>query len=182
MAIKWFNIRSKEVRVAETEPQITAMWASSDHSPNITQGQDFGWRLAPEIVVEMKRISRDEQKMIEIAHRFNMLPEDVKEPDILAYISMKYDEKDAPIANDADYSDEYYAEIKRIEDEHKEAAVNTEQTVTTTTTESLEQMERRAELEERIAKAKREQAEAEQTTTTTTTKVPTTTTTTTKAK
>lgn len=180
MAIKWFNIRSKEVRVAETEPQITAMWASSDHSPNITQGQDFGWRLAPEIVVEMKRITRDEQKLIEIAHRFNMLPEDVGEADILAYISSKYDERDAPIANDADYSDEYYAEIKAIEDRQKESDVATAQTVTTTTTESLADLEKRVELEERLAAAKAKRAE--ETTTTTTTVAPTTTTTTTKAK
>lgn len=176
MAIKWFNIRSKEVRVAETEPQITAMWASSDHSPNITQGQDFGWRLAPEIVVELKTIQRDEQKLVEIAHRFNMLPEDVGEADILAYISSKYDERDAPIANDADYSDEYYAEIKSIEDRQKEAAVNTEQTVTTTTTESLADLEKRVELAERLAAA------TAKTETTTTTVAPTTTTTTTKAK
>lgn len=180
MAIKWYNVRSKEVRVAETEPQITAMWASSDHSPNITQGQDFGWRLAPEIVVEMKRITRDEQKIIEIAHRFNMLPEDVGEADILAYISSKYDERDAPIANDADYSDEYYAEIKALEDRQRETDTATQQTVTTTTTESLEQLRERVALEERLAAAKAKNAE--ETTTTTTTVAPTTTTTTTKSK
>ena len=180
MAIKWLNIRSKEVRVAETEPQITAMWASSDHSPNITQGQDFGWRLAPEIVVEMRTIQRDEQQIINIAHRFNMLPEDVGEADILAFISEKYSERDAPLASDADYSDEYYAEIKAIEDRNKEAAVNTEQTVTTTTTESLADLEKRVALEERLAAAKAKNAEP--TTTTTTTVAPTTTTTTTKSK
>lgn len=157
MAIKWFNIRSKEVRVAETEPQITAMWASSDHSPNITQGQDFGWRLAPEIVVEMKRIKQDERKVIEIAHRFNMLPEDVKDPDILAYISVKYNNQDAPVANDADYSDEYYSEIKRLEDQQK-SVVDTTQTATTTT-ESLEDLQKRVELEERLAAAKAKNAE-----------------------
>ena len=47
MAIRFLNIRSGEEAVAEDEPQIAALWASSDRSPNITQGQDFGWRIAP---------------------------------------------------------------------------------------------------------------------------------------
>lgn len=137
MPIKWFNIRSKEVRVAETEPQISAMWASSDHSPNITQGQDFGWRLAPEVVVQMKRIKQDYQKILEIAHRYNMLAEDIDEKAILQYISENTALEDAPTAGEQDYADEYEQEIRRLE---REQAVKdfdvatTDETATTTTT------------------------------------------------
>lgn len=162
MAIKWFNIRSKEVQVAETEPQITAMWASSDHSPNITQGQDFGWRLAPEVVVEMKRIKQDDRILESIAHRYNRPLEDVGEPEILQYISDKTSTEQAAVARDGDYTDEYEQEIRRLE--KKAANETTSETVTTTTTESLADMEKRAELAERIAKAN--------VTTTTTTKKP----------
>jgi len=168
MAIKFLNIRSKEVRVAETEPQITAMWASSDRSPNITQGQDFGWRLAPEVVVEMKRIKTDFQKLQEIAVRYNLPLDGVGEPEILQYISEQTSPQDAPLAQEGDYSDEYNEEIRRLEQGDDDT---TTETVTTTTTMTVEQLE--AELAARKAAT---------TTTTTSTKIPTSTTTTTKVK
>lgn len=115
MAIKFLNIRSKEVRVARSEPHITAMWASSDRSPNVSQGQDFGWRLAPEVVVEMKQIKNDHQILLQIAQMYNRPLEDVGEPEILAYISDKTRDEDAPLADDSDYTDEYQAEIRRLE-------------------------------------------------------------------
>lgn len=181
MAIKFFSIRTKEVRVAETEPQITALWASSDHSPNVSQGQDFGWRLAPEVVVQMKKIKQDPFTLERIAARTNRLIEDIKEPEILDYISSLTKPGEEAIANDMDYTDEYEQEIRRIEREDRDSAVptTTPETVTTTTTESLADMRERAELAERIAKAKTAESAA---TTTTTTVVPTTTTTTTKSK
>ena len=115
MAIKFFNTRSKEIVVAETEPQITAMWASSDHSPNITQGQDFGWKLAPEVVVKMKQIKRDPRMIQEIAVRYGILTDSVGEPEILNYISDQTSADDAPVAMEADYTDEYDAEVRRLE-------------------------------------------------------------------
>lgn len=122
MAIKFFNIRSREVRVADTEPLITAMWASSDHSPNITQGQDFGWRLAPEVVVEMKKIKQDVLILERIAARYNRPLEDVGEPEILQFISDNTQADSAPVAQEADYSDEYDAEIRRLEREDAKKA------------------------------------------------------------
>lgn len=121
MAIKFLNIRTKETRVAESEPHISALWASSDRSPNITQGQDFGWRLAPEVVVEMKKIKQNETKLLEIAQRYNKSLEDVVETDILQYISEKTPIDSAPLAQDGDYSDEYEQEIRRIEKNNAKA-------------------------------------------------------------
>lgn len=169
MSIKWFNIRSKEVRVAETEPQITAMWASSDHSPNITQGQDFGWRLAPEVVVEMKRIKQNPTILESIAARTNRPIEDIGEPEILEYISSKTGVDEAPIAQDGDYLDEYNAEIRRLE--KKSDTTNDTATTTTTTTKSVAELE--AELEARYkaeGKTSSTSTEAAPATTTTTTK------------
>lgn len=114
MAIKFLNIKSGEVRVAETEPHIAAMWASSDHSPNITQGQDFGWRLAPEVVVEMKRIKQDFNTLMQIAQRIGKNVDEVGEPDILLYISSKYDATDTPVAQQGDYESDYDDEIRRL--------------------------------------------------------------------
>ena len=115
MAIKFYNIRSKEIQVAETEPQISAMWSSSDRSPNVLQGQDFGWRLAPEVVVEMKQIKGDYDKLQKIATRYHILPEDVGEKEILQYISEHTNSATAPLAQENDYSDEYASEIRRLE-------------------------------------------------------------------
>lgn len=119
MPIKFFNVRSREVRIAETEPQISAMWSSSDRSPNITQGQDFGWRLAPEVVVEMKRIKGDTSLLLQIAARYNIMAQDIGENTILQYISDQTSSADAPVAQAADYSDEYNDEIRRLEQKTK---------------------------------------------------------------
>lgn len=137
MAIKFFNIRSKEVLTAETEPQIAALWASSDHSPNITQGQDFGWRLAPAVVVEMKKIKQDYDLLTSIAHRYNMATEDVNETTILQYISDHTAVENAAIAGDGDFTDEYEMEIRRLERQAEKATAPvqvTAETATTTTT------------------------------------------------
>lgn len=115
MAIKWFNIRSGETVIAELEPQITALWASSDHSPNITQGQDFGWRLAPEVVVELKKIKQDLPTLERIAQRFKKLVEEVGESDILTYISNKTTLDAAPVARIDDYQDSYDAAVRALE-------------------------------------------------------------------
>jgi hypothetical protein len=122
LAIKFYNIRSKEIRVAETEPHISAMWASSDRGPNVQQGQDFGWRLAPEVVVELKQIKRDENKLIQIAARYRMSLEDVGEKEILQYISDKTDATKAAVASDGDYEDEYSQEIRDLEKKTKPKA------------------------------------------------------------
>lgn len=183
MAIAFFNIRSKETLIADTEPMISALWSSSDHSPNITQGQDFGWRLAPEVVVEMDAIKADEQKIIEIAHRYNRLPEDVNEPDILTYISDKTAPQNAPVANDGDYQDEYDEEVRKLKRLNAKKKADAEEAaasvVTDTTTESIEQMRERVELAERLAAANIAAAAPAATDTTATTTASETTTTTT---
>lgn len=152
--IKFFNIKSKEVRVATTEPQIAALWASSDHSPNITQGQDFGWRLAPEVVVEMDRIKSDPEIIEKIAKRISKNTDEVTEPDVLHYISSTNRAAQDAIASDADYSDEYHEEIRRIKTETQDKVND----ATLATTESLEDLEKRVELEERLAAARKKNA------------------------
>lgn len=163
MALKFFNIRSGETLTAESEPQIAALWSSSDHSPNVSQGQDMGWRLAPEVAVKLKIIKQDINILKEIALRIQRPLEDVSEPDILGYISAQTTPENAPVATQEDFQDAYDMEIRRL--------TNPEQFDTTTTTTHEETIE---ELEARLA-AKR----AEQGDTTTTTTAPETTTTTT---
>lgn len=115
MALNWVNIRSGLKTVAETEPQIAALWASSDHSPNITQGQDFGWRLAPEVVVEMRQIKSDLTLMERIAARFKKGLEDLTEIDILTWISNKTTLEAAPEVDVADFQDDYERQVRLLE-------------------------------------------------------------------
>lgn len=115
MAIKFLNVYTKEIRVAETEPMIAAMYNSGDLGPNAREGQDFGWRLAPEIVVEMRRIRQRPSDMVMIAATYNILPEDVDDKRILKYISDKTVVEDAPVAQNGDYEEEYRDEIRRME-------------------------------------------------------------------
>lgn len=190
MAVKFFNIRSGETRVAETEPQITAMWASSDRSPNITQGQDFGWRLAPEVVVEIKKLKQDPNQLVLVANRMGKPLEDVTEPDVLSYVSARITAENAPVATDEDYSDIYDNEIRRklAEVEKEQAFTDTENGVAVTAPpqqESLADLEKRVQLEERLAAARTANSTPDTSTTdtaTTTTTEPETTTTTTVGK
>lgn len=97
MAIEFYNEQTGEQRTAETDEQITALWSSGDHSPNITQGQDFGWRLAPEVLLELNDIKRNPTLVLTIAQMNQIALNDVKDHHILAYISAK----SAPVAEDA---------------------------------------------------------------------------------
>lgn len=127
--IKFFNIRNGETVTAETEPQITAMWASSDHSPNVAQGQDFGWRLAPEVVIEMRRIVEDPTILRQIAATINKPLEDIGEPDVLSYISAQTGPQNVPVATQEDYQDAYDTEIRRLAGKDTESTTTTTQTV-----------------------------------------------------
>lgn len=174
MPLNWINIRSGERTIAETEPQIAALWSSSDHSPNITQGQDFGWRLAPEIVVEMKKIKQDLGALERIAARFGKALEDIGEIDVLTYISNKTKLEQAPAPNLDQFQDDYDQEIRKLEgktDDSNHNLFGDEEVVANPAALSTEELQ--AELARRQA--------ADQSTTTTTTEVPTTTTTTTEA-
>lgn len=180
MAIRFVNIRSNEQRVAETEPQIAALWASSDHSPNITQGQDFGWRLAPAVVVEMKKMKQDIDVLERIAKRFNKALEDLTEIDLLHWISNRTRLEQAPVAEVNDYQDDYDMQVRALEAaeraaQNKDLFDDDEQA----NAKPLATMSD-AELEAELARRK---AAAAPTTTTTTTEKPaeTTTTTTTEA-
>lgn len=168
MSLKFLNIHTKEVLVAEGEPMIAALWASSDRSPNLMQGQDFGWRFAPEVVVELRRIKRDRAAMKDVAATFDIPLEDIKEPDILQYISRQIDAENAPVAEVGDYTDSYLADIQRLERESvKSTSVDETGKTVAPEKESLEDLEKRVLLEERLAAAREKTSSPETTTTTT---------------
>lgn len=147
MAIRFVNIRSGEELTVEngtsSEPQIAALWSSSDHSPNITQGQDFGWRMAPEVVIEMERLMGDPIETERIAARLRKPVEDMKEIDFLEWISRNTKLEDAPAATMDDYEDTYQRQVRKLRGENVD-----------------EPRESVSELRKRLAEA--EEAEAEE--------------------
>lgn len=165
MPLRFFNIRSGEELVAENEPQIAALWGSSDRSPNVNQGQDMGWRFAPEVVVEMNAIKADSSKIQEIAARFSIPFDDVSETDIMTWISNKTELSEAPIASEDDYADSYAKAIKDLETKKKTAPE-----LPIESTESLADLEKRVLLQERLAAAQAKQGTVGNTTSATTKK------------
>lgn len=148
MPLRFFNIHSGEELIAENEPQIAALWGSSDRGPNANGGQDFGWRFAPEVVVEMREIMNDPNKVQEVANRFRIAYEDVTEPIVMTWISDRTELMNAPVATIGDYEDDYNSQIRALEAQKKRQATDT---TTETTTESLEDLQKRVELRERLS-------------------------------
>lgn len=192
MSLKFLNIKSGETLIAETEPQIAALWGSSDRGPNANGGQDFGWRLAPAVIVEARKIAADPAKLNELAARYSIPLENVNETVIFNYISQTTKEEDAPVPQEEDFTDAYTDEIRRLTLEANRAVKaevenaiehqdlsEIEPTVTTTTTEAVKSI---AELEAELEARKVAEGIVDSTTTTTTTELPKTTTTTTTKK
>lgn len=69
------------------QAHMAAYLNSSNLSPNALKGQDFGWRLAPEIVAEMDRIKTDMQALDTISRRVGVGIDDVRDFHILNYIA-----------------------------------------------------------------------------------------------
>lgn len=122
MPIKFFNVRSGETKVCDTEPLISAYFNSSDLSPNAHAGQDFGWRLAPEIVVRIKQIRSNPNQIEKIAVRYSLPLDEVKDTDILRFISAEEFAKERAKNEGKDHTDEYEAEIRSLEDKKKSPA------------------------------------------------------------
>lgn len=121
MALLWFNIKTKEVIVADSGPMIAAFFNSSNMSLNAHQGQDFGWRPHPEVVIKMRGIKSDPRTLETIALRYRQSLEDIDDKMILRYIS---DTDGRAVINEKtreSFEDEYRADIERLEAAHRQA-------------------------------------------------------------
>lgn len=116
--IKFINIRSGEVRTADTEPMIAAYYNSSDQSPNSYEGQDFGWRLAPETLKEMKRIRSDAGTMNQIAAQFQLPLDAISNTDILRWISQEDANKEGATVeqHETNLERQYQDEVRALDD------------------------------------------------------------------
>lgn len=90
MAVKFFSVRSGEVKLAETEPMIAAFFNSSDLNPNGIV-QDYGWRLHPDIVKQIRALEADEEFIEKLADKMQIPVENVATYHILMHISDRED-------------------------------------------------------------------------------------------
>lgn len=61
--IAFYSVKTDETHYCKLEPTIQAYINSSDMGINASRGQDFGWRLAPEWVKQVKAFRRDTTQM-----------------------------------------------------------------------------------------------------------------------
>lgn len=112
MAVKFFSVRSGEVKLADTEPMIAAFFNSSDLNPNGIV-QDYGWRIHPNMVKRIKALEEDEEFIEKLADKLQIPVENVATYHILKYISDKDDreqaKKDEKTGNQ--YQEQYEREL-----------------------------------------------------------------------
>ncbi len=119
--IKFYNIRSGETRSCETAEQIAAHYNSSNLHVNALVGQDFGWRIAPETVKRMEDVRRDQIVLDRIAQAFNLPQGEVKDVDVLAWISMQ-DQRSKTVEvqqSQDDFEKEYETAVRKIREGEK---------------------------------------------------------------
>lgn len=144
IGIVFENINTGEIRVASTVEHIAAFFNSSDEGPNAKNKQDFGWRLAPEDLVELENLKNDAMVMERIAAVYQIPVEDVADYNVLKYMASKRfaSAKQASAAGGKDFESDYERRVREAREGKKEP-VNTEPTE-----------EEKAEIERKKAEAK----------------------------
>lgn len=167
IGIVFENINTGEVRVASTVEHIAAFFNSSDEGPNAKNKQDFGWRLAPEDLIELENLKNDGAVMERIAQIYQIPPEDVADYNVLKFMASKRfaaAKKEAD-AEGKDYESDYQRRVREIR-EGKNAPLKTEK-VEPTEEEKAEAERKKQEVADEKqrkadeAKAKKEAKEAE---------------------
>lgn len=123
--ITFENIRTGEKVTFTGEQEVNARNAhmaaylnASDLSPNAgVRGQDFGWRLAPEVVAEMQSVREDYDTLERLSKRLGIGMDDLKDFHILSYVAERSFAQDAKLARvneptATDLEDDYRARVK----------------------------------------------------------------------
>lgn len=89
--IEFVNIATGERRQLTRPHQIAAFINSSDLHINSNKGQDFGWRLSEELIVQIEEMREDVQKMEEIAKRLGIPADELTSIHLVQQISYEQD-------------------------------------------------------------------------------------------
>lgn len=137
--ITFFNIKTGERKALTRPHQIGAYLNSSDLSVNANFGQDFGWRLAPEVIIKIDEFRADPRILEDIARRIGVDISELTVIHLVQHISYLDDMGQKIEAQREElvpkYQSEYEADIARrreelnrewndvVEDEEPEAPV-----------------------------------------------------------
>lgn len=114
IGIVFENTVTGEVRTATTVEHIAAFFNSSDQGPNSRNKQDFGWKLAPEDLVELENLKNDPNVMERIAAVYQIPAEDVADYNVLKYMAAQRfaSAKRAQEAEGKDYESDYDRRVR----------------------------------------------------------------------
>jgi hypothetical protein len=107
-----------EQEVNSRNAHMAAYLNASDLSPNAgIRGQDFGWRLAPEVIAEMEEVRQDYDSLERISKRIGIGIDDIRDFHILGYVADRSFAEDAKAARvnlptSSDLEDDYRARVK----------------------------------------------------------------------
>lgn len=123
--ITFENIKTGEKVVFTGEQEVNSRNAhmaaylnASDLSPNAgVRGQDFGWRLAPEVIAEMEAVRGDFELLDRISRRIGIGIDDIRDFHILSYVADRSFAEDAKrarvnVPTSTDLEDDYRARVK----------------------------------------------------------------------
>lgn len=122
--IKFFNINTNETVTLELQPQIAAFINSSNLGINATRGMDKGWRIAPELAVDVEEFRQDMDKMRKLSDRISVPIEGITIPDILFFISEEQaaaERRNAQLTETGKYEDSYERMIKEARESRARA-------------------------------------------------------------
>lgn len=114
-----------ETRTASSVEHIAAFFNSSDEGPNAKNKQDFGWRLAPEDLIELEDLKNDPNVMERIAAAYQIPAEDVADYNVLKYMASKRFKTKAvdTKAETRDYESDYARRVREAREGKTETPV-----------------------------------------------------------
>lgn len=122
MKIEFVNIKSGERVSFEgiadrnlRSAQIDAYVNSSNMGINANKGQDFAWRLDPEVAAEFDEIKTDYSRLKAISDATGVLPENITDGQILGYMVQQQLKEDtakrAKVESVSTYEDAYREKV-----------------------------------------------------------------------
>lgn len=121
------NIKTGEKVSLKRPHQIGAYINSSNIGVNSNKGQDFGWRLAPNIVVRIDEMASDIDLMEKISARKGIPVDEITTIHLVQYLSELDDRdekmKEAELARNPQHQESYEKEIEKLKSKKTEIPV-----------------------------------------------------------
>lgn len=126
--IDFFNIKTGERVSLDNPAHIAAYVNSSDLGINSSRGQDFKWRLAPELKAKVDEMRVDPRSLKEVSQASGVPLENISVTDIVEYLS-EVEARERRIAQvqierDPEFASEYEKQVAAAKNKSQPAAAN----------------------------------------------------------